>query len=358
MSLNLKKTPTITVFKDSGEAEADTVSSGNGEGKSSFVSDGEAGVLSSGNQADPSLSAPGKEVTLSASGKQAEQPSSAPEEEATVLSSGNEKAPSPLASEGEATVSSSGNQIAPPYSGVGATMPCSGNQTVPPSTGSAGATVICSGNQRAPPTGSREEGTPLSSGGDQAAPSMGSGEVTLFPFGSQPMLPSSDSGEVIVFFSGDPTAPHSADSGGFVVFSPSSDQTAPPRRKRLPGTPDPDAEVIALSPETLSSTDQLVCEICKKEFSREQNLQLHRRGHDLPWKLGGGPKKEVRKQVFVCPEPSCIHHDPSRALGDLTGIKKHYLRKHCEKKFKCEKCSKPFAVRTDWKTHTKKCKAG
>ena len=34
-------------------------------------------------------------------------------------------------------------------------------------------------------------------------------------------------------------------------------------------------------------------------------------------------------------------------LGDLTGIKKHYLRKHGEKKW--------YAVQSDWKEHVKGC---
>uniref|UniRef100_A0A803N9D9 Uncharacterized protein n=1 Tax=Chenopodium quinoa TaxID=63459 RepID=A0A803N9D9_CHEQI len=45
----------------------------------------------------------------------------------------------------------------------------------------------------------------------------------------------------------------------------------------------------------------------------------------------------------------------SRALDDLTGIKKHFSRKHGEKKWKCEKCSKKYAVQSDWKAHTKTC---
>jgi hypothetical protein len=50
-----------------------------------------------------------------------------------------------------------------------------------------------------------------------------------------------------------------------------------------------------------------------------------------------------------------VHHDPSRALGDLTGIKKHFSRKHGEKKWKCDKCSKKYAVQSDWKAHSKIC---
>ncbi|KAG9455626.1 hypothetical protein H6P81_000134 [Aristolochia fimbriata] len=130
----------------------------------------------------------------------------------------------------------------------------------------------------------------------------------------------------------------------------------PAKKKRnLPGNPDPDAEVIALSPKTLMATNRFVCEICNKGFQRDQNLQLHRRGHNLPWKLRQRTSKEVRKRVYICPEPSCVHHDPSRALGDLTGIKKHFCRKHGEKKWKCDKCSKRYAVQSDWKAHSKTC---
>ncbi|CAI7844396.1 unnamed protein product, partial [Closterium sp. NIES-53] len=127
------------------------------------------------------------------------------------------------------------------------------------------------------------------------------------------------------------------------------------RKRNLPGNPDPDAEVVALSPRTLLATNRFVCEICNKGFQRDQNLQLHRRGHNLPWKLRQRTTQEVRKKVYVCPEPTCIHHDPSRALGDLTGIKKHFCRKHGEKKYKCEKCSKKYAVQSDWKAHMKTC---
>ncbi|KAJ6719022.1 SERINE/THREONINE-PROTEIN KINASE RIO [Salix purpurea] len=137
----------------------------------------------------------------------------------------------------------------------------------------------------------------------------------------------------------------------------SSAQAPPPQKKKRnqPGTPNPDAEVIALSPKTLMATNRFICEVCNKGFQREQNLQLHRRGHNLPWKLKQKTTKEVRRKVYLCPEPTCVHHEPSRALGDLTGIKKHYSRKHGEKKWKCEKCSKKYAVQSDWKAHSKTC---
>ncbi|MQM07347.1 hypothetical protein Taro_040193 [Colocasia esculenta] len=140
-------------------------------------------------------------------------------------------------------------------------------------------------------------------------------------------------------------------------------QTITVKRKRsLPGTPDPDAEVVALSPRTLLSSSTFPCEVCGREFRRSQNLQIHRRGHNLPWNPGGGgaPKGPTepaagRRRVYVCPEVTCAHHDPSRALGDLTGIRKHYSRKHGERKWRCERCPRSYAVRTDWKAHARVC---
>ncbi|XP_022751781.1 protein indeterminate-domain 7-like [Durio zibethinus] len=138
-------------------------------------------------------------------------------------------------------------------------------------------------------------------------------------------------------------------------FSSTNQAPSPKKKSSVPGNPDPDAEVIALSPKTLLATNRFMCEVCNKGFQRDQNLQLHRRGHNLPWKLKQRTNKEVRKKVYVCPETTCVHHDPSRALGDLTGIKKHFCRKHGEKKWKCEKCSKCYAVQSDWKAHSKIC---
>ncbi|CAD6250839.1 unnamed protein product [Miscanthus lutarioriparius] len=127
------------------------------------------------------------------------------------------------------------------------------------------------------------------------------------------------------------------------------------KRRGHPGTLDPDVEVVALSPKTLLATNRYICEVCHKGFQRDQNLQLHRRGHNLPWKLKQRSSTEAKKKVYVCPEVTCPHHDGSRALGDLTGIKKHYSRKHGEKKWKCDRCSKKYAVQSDWKAHTKIC---
>ncbi|XP_076935661.1 zinc finger protein SHOOT GRAVITROPISM 5-like [Bidens hawaiensis] len=137
----------------------------------------------------------------------------------------------------------------------------------------------------------------------------------------------------------------------------SSDNGVPNKRKRRPaGTPDPDAEVVSLSPKTLLESDQYICEICNQGFQRDQNLQMHRRRHKVTWKLLKRDSTEIKKRVFVCPEPSCLHHDPCHALGDLVGIKKHFRRKHSNnKQWVCEKCSKGYAVQSDYKAHLKTC---
>ncbi|CAK9857866.1 unnamed protein product [Sphagnum jensenii] len=132
------------------------------------------------------------------------------------------------------------------------------------------------------------------------------------------------------------------------------------RRRRPAGTPDPDAEVVALSPKTLMESDRFICEICNQGFQRDQNLQMHRRRHKVPWKLlkntSSSRLATHKKRVYVCPELTCLHHEPQHALGDLVGIKKHFRRKHCSKKqWVCDRCSKGYAVQSDYKAHLKTC---
>ncbi|PKA64365.1 Zinc finger protein MAGPIE [Apostasia shenzhenica] len=135
------------------------------------------------------------------------------------------------------------------------------------------------------------------------------------------------------------------------------DSSSCKRKRRPAGTPDPEAEVVSLSPRTLLESDRYVCEICNQGFQRDQNLQMHRRRHKVPWKLLKRESgAEARKRVFVCPEPSCLHHHPSHALGDLVGIKKHFRRKHSShKQWSCHRCSKAYAVHSDFKAHLKTC---
>lgn len=149
---------------------------------------------------------------------------------------------------------------------------------------------------------------------------------------------------------------HSSSLQASSPFPVSSNSNNNKRKRRPAGTPDPDAEVVALSPKTLMESDRYVCEICHQGFQRDQNLQMHRRRHKVPWKLLKRPTPEVRKRVYVCPDPTCLHNDPCHALGDLVGIKKHFRRKHSiEKQWKCEKCSKGYAVQSDYKAHLKTC---
>ncbi|MFS7939500.1 putative transcription factor C2H2 family [Helianthus anomalus] len=91
--------------------------------------------------------------------------------------------------------------------------------------------------------------------------------------------------------------------------------------------------------------------ICNKGFQRDQNLQLHQRGHNLPWKLKQRNGNDIRKRV--CPKLSCVHNDPKHALDDLTGIKKHFSRKDVEKKWKCDRFSKKYTIQSDCKAHMK-----
>lgn len=42
--------------------------------------------------------------------------------------------------------------------------------------------------------------------------------------------------------------------------------------------------------------------------------------------------RRYEEQGLSVPEAQSVHYDPSRALGDLIGIKKHYSRKHGKKK--------------------------
>lgn len=117
----------------------------------------------------------------------------------------------------------------------------------------------------------------------------------------------------------------------------------------------PDAEIVALSPKTLLATNRYMCDVCDKGFPREQNLELHRRGHNLPYKLKQTRRGEIRKKLYICPEQDCVHNHPSRALGDLTGLKKHFSRKHGEKNLSCQKCNKKYAIHSDLKAHNKIC---
>ncbi|XP_008799261.2 protein indeterminate-domain 11-like [Phoenix dactylifera] len=131
-------------------------------------------------------------------------------------------------------------------------------------------------------------------------------------------------------------------------------QQRPRRRRNKPGNPDPRAKVIALSPRELLAKADYFCQMCPRVFQTQQKLQVHQRSHSIPWIFQPSDRNDL-KPVYVCPEPTCVHHNPLRALSDITGIKKHYYRKHCEPKWRCDKCRKMYAVEADLKAHRKIC---
>ena len=54
------------------------------------------------------------------------------------------------------------------------------------------------------------------------------------------------------------------------------------------------------------ATDRFVCEVCHKAFQWDQNLQLHLRGHNMPWKLKQKNPKDPRRWVYLCLEPTSL----------------------------------------------------
>jgi hypothetical protein len=52
------------------------------------------------------------------------------------------------------------------------------------------------------------------------------------------------------------------------------------------------------------ATNMYICEVCNKGFQREQNLQLHIRGHNLPWKPKQKTTKEPKRKGYLCLEHS------------------------------------------------------
>ncbi|KAM1451595.1 hypothetical protein ACFX2I_038684 [Malus domestica] len=68
------------------------------------------------------------------------------------------------------------------------------------------------------------------------------------------------------------------------------------------------------------------------------------------WKISIGFSKAT-SQYYLLRSSKTL----SDLHGDLTGVKKHFCRKHGEKKWKCEQCSKKYAVQSDWKTHMRTC---
>ncbi|KAG6489118.1 hypothetical protein ZIOFF_050376 [Zingiber officinale] len=117
--------------------------------------------------------------------------------------------------------------------------------------------------------------------------------------------------------------------------------------------------------EDLLATSRYVCTVCDKGFQRDQNLQLHMRTHNVNYELKKSGRTPSRRKFYVCPIPSCVYSHRSRALSDITGIKKHFNRKHGPKNLRCPQCTKTYAVEADLKAHLKnhslrhfRCKCG
>ncbi|KAE8795775.1 Zinc finger protein MAGPIE [Hordeum vulgare] len=92
---------------------------------------------------------------------------------------------------------------------------------------------------------------------------------------------------------------------------------------------DPDTEVVSLSPPTL-------LELRKREAGKTAPLP--------------------QKRVLMCPEPSCPHHHPSRALSGASAVKLHFCSQHgAQRQWSCCRCSRPYAVRGDYKAHLNIC---
>ena len=114
------------------------------------------------------------------------------------------------------------------------------------------------------------------------------------------------------------------------------------------------SDAVVVSPNTLLDARRYVCDTCCKGFVRQQNLQVHGRTHNPSFTLKKNPTNALKR--LLCPEPTCIYHNPSHSIGDFGGLKKHYLRKHStEKNHKCDTCPKAYAVEADLRAHLKIC---
>nr|GMD27193.1 zinc finger protein JACKDAW-like [Ipomoea batatas] len=101
------------------------------------------------------------------------------------------------------------------------------------------------------------------------------------------------------------------------------------------------------------ATNRFICEICNKGFQTGPESAAHGEGTNLPMKLSQRNNKEVDQEEGVyMPEKSCVHHDRLELWGTYWD-QETLQQKAWEKKWKCDKCSKKYAVQSDWKAHSK-----
>ncbi|GFO02945.1 Atm interactor [Plakobranchus ocellatus] len=72
-------------------------------------------------------------------------------------------------------------------------------------------------------------------------------------------------------------------------------------------------------------------------------------------KITSRVKENVKKQ-FHCPVTSCYFNtDSERFFKNMDILRVHYMKVHSEKKFKCVKCEKAFALARDCQRHEEEC---